>query len=91
MRKGINKEDLQSRTIDWLRFPLAIAVVYIHSFGSYPIDLNFLHSDPFSSISIFNWIRICFSHVLTHIAVPSFYLISGYLFFHNWSQGGGMG
>jgi len=26
----MNEMELQSKTIDWLRFPLAIAVVFIH-------------------------------------------------------------
>ena len=32
---------LQSQTIDWLRFPLAVAVVFIHSFG-YPLTYTCL-------------------------------------------------
>lgn len=79
---------LQSQVIDWLRFPLIIGVVFIHSFGNYPYDLQIMHSDPFSGVSIFNWIRICLSNVITHISVPAFYLISGYLFFYN--LGGGI-
>lgn len=74
---------LQSQVIDWLRFPLIIGVVFIHSFGSHTYDLQIMHSDPFSGVSTFNWIRICLSNVITHISVPVFYLISGYLFFYN--------
>lgn len=32
-------------------------------------------------MDIYNLIRICFSHVVTHVAVPTFFLISGFLFF----------
>ena len=32
---------------------------------------------------IYNVTGILFSHVLTHIAVPTFYFISGFLFFIN--------
>lgn len=84
MKQELDMKKLQSSVIDWLRFPLAIAVVFIHSFGAYPFDLDTLHSGPFTGMSIYNWIRICFSHVFTHIAVPTFYVISGYLFFCNW-------
>lgn len=80
------KEHLQSQVIDWLRFPLAIAVVFIHSFGSAPLDLSAIHADPLTGSSLFNWMRICFSHVLTHIAVPTFFVISGFLFFRKWQQ-----
>ena len=75
-------DDLQSQTINWLRFPLAVAVVFIHSFGI-PSEyaLPSLNISSFSGMDFFNLIRICFSHVITHVAVPIFYLISGYLFF----------
>lgn len=84
MKQELDMKKLQSSVIDWLRFPLAIAVIFIHSFGVCPLDLDALHSNPFTGMSIYNWIRICFSHVFTHIAVPTFYVISGYLFFCNW-------
>lgn len=77
---------LQSQVIDWLRFPLAVAVVFIHSFGPAPLDLASMHAAPLESMSLFNWLRICLSHVLTHIAVPTFFVISGFLFFRNWTS-----
>lgn len=79
-------DSLQSQVIDWLRFPLAVAVVFIHSFGTPPIDMAALHADPLSAANLYHWLRICLSHVLTHIAVPTFFLISGYLFFRRWQQ-----
>ena len=81
-----DKERLQSQVIDRLRFPLAIAVVFIHSFGSAPLDLSVLHADPLAGSSLFNWVRICLSHVLTGIAVPTFFIVSGYLFFRKWQR-----
>lgn len=74
---------LQYQTIEWLRFPLAVAVVFIHSFG-YPAiyTLPTLSMQEFSGMDIYNIIRICFSHVVTHVAVPTFFLISGFLFFN---------
>lgn len=74
---------VQSEVINWLRFPLIIGVVFIHNFGDIPYDLDAMHAAPFSGINIYNWIRICLSHVFTHISVPIFYLISGYLFYYN--------
>ena len=55
---------LQSQTIDWLRFPLAVAVVFIHSFG-YPLTytLPALNIHSFSGMDVYNVIRICFSQV----------------------------
>ena len=71
-----------SRSITLLRFPLCVAVVFIHSFGQ-PVeyDLNYMQTNPIEGYSIFNYIRICFSHILPNVAVPTFFLISGYLFF----------
>lgn len=81
-------DGLQSQAIDWLRFPLAVAVVFIHSSyaGTSPIDVAAMQADPLSAMSLYNWLRICFSHVLTHIAVPAFFVISGFLFFRNWQR-----
>jgi len=82
---GIDSDKLQSATIDLLRFPLAIMVIFIHMS---PGVINLIDAD-FSSISghgIYNVIGILLSHVLTHIAVPTFYLISGYLFFINFQK-----
>ena len=85
------REKLQSSVIDWLRFPLAVAVVFIHSFGiPSEVDVSLIDWDNLSSMDFYNLVRICFSHVLTHIAVPTFFLVSGFLFFYklkefNWT------
>lgn len=81
---------LQSLTIDLLRFPLAIMVIFIHMSPNVisPLGTDF---SLLSGQGLFNIIGIVGSHVLTHIAVPTFYLISGFLFFHNlqkWSWKG---
>lgn len=78
-------DSLQSQVIDWLRFPLAVAVVFIHTSGTPPIDdVSLLHADPFSAMNLYNWLRICLSHTLTAIAVPTFFVISGFLLFRKW-------
>ncbi len=74
--------NLQSLVIDWLRFPLAVAVVFIHSFGSKEINLDSLHSNPLSLESIYDFLRITLSNIGTHFAVPVFFLFSGFLFFY---------
>ena len=74
---------LTSRTIDALRFPCAVFVVLIHLFkpraegGAFPY-------------AFFETVEISLSQGLARIAVPIFFLISGYLFFTkmktwNWS------
>lgn len=83
-------EKVESLTIDLLRFPLAIMVIFIHMNPEVVnlIDANFSLG---SVRGMFNVIGIIFSHTLSHIAVPTFFLISGFLFFVNfkqWSWGG---
>lgn len=77
---GQRKNQLQFAVFDWLRFPLIVGVVFIHCYGS-PFDYNALDFKNLSSIDIFNLFRVCISKVLTHICVPTFFFISGYLFF----------
>ena len=82
---GMDSVKLQSATIDLLRFPLAIMVIFIHM---NPEVSNLFDAD-FSLISghgIYNVTGVLLSHVLTHIAVPTFYLISGFLFFINFQK-----
>ena len=79
--------DLQSAVIDWLRLPLAVAVVFIHSFGSPAmVDMTRLHEDPGSWQSVYDFVRIAGSNVVTHCAVPAFFLFSGFLFFYKVSR-----
>ena len=82
---GMDSVKLQSTTIDLLRFPLAIMVIFIHM---KPSVINLIEAD-FGLISghgIYNVTGIIFSHVLTHIAVPTFFFISGFLFFINFQE-----
>lgn len=70
-----------SNTLSNLRFPLAVMVVYIHYFGSSVCDLSDVSFSCFSENDIFNIVRVGFSKNICQIAVPTFFLISGYLFF----------
>lgn len=72
--------DLQFRVFDWLRFPLIVGVVFIHCFGE-PFDYESINFSHLTGIDYYNLFRVSISHVLTHVCVPTFYLISGYLFF----------
>ena len=71
-----------SAAIEWLRFPLIVCVVFIHSFGE-PVDMTLIDWTSLSGNDIYDIIRVLFSRVITHSAVPCFYFISGYLFFLN--------
>ncbi len=72
--------EYESTTIDWLRFPMAAMVVLLHT-GSLGCDSTF---PLYSSLCILLPNGIC------RIAVPMFFLFSGYFFFKgfeswNWS------
>lgn len=66
---------------DWLRFPLAVGVVFVHSFGARVVDQVRLVNDPLSWGAIYDFLRVFGSKALPLIAVPIFYIMSGYLFF----------
>lgn len=68
------------KVFDWLRFPLIVGVVLIHSFGK-PFDYEALDLLHLSGIDCYDLFRVSVSKVLTHVCVPTFYFISGYLFF----------
>lgn len=71
MSSGISHMDSrQSSTIEWLRFVMACMVVLLHASGK-----GILGHDSFS------YIRIVFAHGICRVAVPVFFVISGYLFF----------
>jgi peptidoglycan/LPS O-acetylase OafA/YrhL len=67
--------ELQSRVVDWLRFPLAVAVVFIHAWTP-------------SGGGIGSWATIVISDICASIAVPAFFFVSGYYFFYDSSFDG---
>lgn len=66
-----------SRVVSFLRFPMAVLVVYIHT----STDV---------SCSLGGAIQLFFSSILGNLAVPFFFFVSGYFFFtqlHQWNVG----
>ena len=82
---SLDRAKLQSATIDFLRFPMAVAVVMIHV-NPQVMPLNEADFPLFSADGLFNVVAIGLSHVLARIAVPVFFLLSGMLFFLNMRQ-----
>ncbi|MDR1895717.1 MAG: acyltransferase [Prevotellaceae bacterium] len=74
------QNELQSKTIDWLRFPLAIAVVFIHM--NIVVDMQGIDYSSLSGHDIYTVSVALVSHVLANIAVPCFFMFSGFLFFY---------
>lgn len=71
-----------SASIALLRFPLACMVVFLHAIsGDIMADienLDYLNLTGWDACSL---LEISLSHVITHVAVPVFFIISGFLFF----------
>lgn len=68
-----NISQLESDTINFLRFPLILGVLFIHS--------NFDQIVEITEYNFFYHFYFLFSQILARLAVPVFFFISGYLFF----------
>lgn len=79
--KAMDQERLQSRTIDFLRFPLIVGVVFIHSNIVAVINADTAH--PLHTTTWIQTIVHLFSGILPSACVPLFFFISGFLFFHH--------
>ncbi len=74
-----------SQIIDLYRFPLAVLVVFIHFTGMGKME----YLPPCYEVSgydIYSFVRILISRVVSQVAVPAFFLISGYLFYKGLEQ-----
>ncbi|WP_336533514.1 acyltransferase [Bacteroides acidifaciens] len=72
---------LDSEVIKVLRFPLAVMVVFLHA-EPYIQGWNITSMTVgHMGLNITGVIMYSISHILTQIAVPAFFVISGYLFF----------
>lgn len=78
----IEDRTIQSATIDLLRFVLAAFVVMIHVDGG-------MISNDYSGVwhnGLFDAFHILFAQGICRVAVPTFFLISGFLFFSNFKN-----
>lgn len=77
MKEDISLDQRQSEVIAFLRFPLIVLVVFVHMlpFQQQPISSEFTIQNAYVVISEL------ISHHIGRIAVPSFFLFSGYFFF----------
>jgi len=75
------EEKLQSMTIDFLRFPLIVGVVFIHTDFS-DIVMAGAKQISFRDYPIFSSVFFLFSKVIFEVCVPLFFFISGFLFFY---------
>ncbi len=81
----IDSEQLQSKVISFLRFPLIVGVVLIHTqIGTINgIEGNLRAPHPFDGVFPFyeSTLYLC-AQILARIAVPLFFMFSGFLFFY---------
>lgn len=78
MKEKLSPEE--SKRLSVLRFPLIVAVVFIHA-NNDRIGMP----DPEGGSALYvHWIRKFLSEGVAAVAVPLFFLISGYLFFAGW-------
>lgn len=80
MNNKLTIDEIQSKAIDWLRFPLIIAVVFIHM--NPKVNMKEVDYTNLSMNNIYSIIGTLGSKLLPSIAVPTFFLFSGYLFFY---------
>ncbi|MDO5523431.1 MAG: acyltransferase [Bacteroidia bacterium] len=76
----------QSDVINAMRFPLIVLVLYMHivPLDSFPVEIGF------SGMHLYNFLAEFISHNVGRLAVPCFFLFSGYFYFRKmgaWSSG----
>lgn len=76
----IENEELQSKTIKFLRFPLIIGIVFIHT-NLAEVNIGGQLWAAKGQFPIHDIFRYIVSEELARIAVPLFYFMSGFLFF----------
>lgn len=77
----MTKEELQSKTITYLRFPLIVGVVLIHSQFN-ELVINGVDLMKNGNFPVYTFVSYLLSVILPEISVPLFYFISGFLFFY---------
>ena len=77
----MTNDELQSKTIAFLRFPLIVGVVLIHCYYK-ELPIGGVKIPVMDEYPIYKLIADLFSQVLARTAVPLFFLISSYLFFY---------
>lgn len=75
------QSSILSQTITFLRLPLIVAVVYIHTHPGHVVldGIPVADKDTFPAFSFFQYV---ITEELARIAVPLFFFISGFLFFY---------
>jgi hypothetical protein len=79
----MNFDQLQSKTLDFIRFPISIGVVFIHnSYGGAIVAMQSINYAALTGDNLYDLFRLLSKNLAT-IATPYFFLISGYFYFRN--------
>lgn len=75
--------ELESKIISFLRFPMSVLVIFVHSMNTEfsEFSIHTIYKMGQIEICIFDTVKVSISRIIGHIAVPMFLLISGCLFF----------
>lgn len=73
--KGISQYEI----IRQLRFPMIVLVTFAHSYGGVEEGFSLLTSEW----NTYEFLRLLISQILVKVAMPVFFIMSGYLFFAN--------
>lgn len=72
------RNDLRSRSLDLMRFPLALVVLFVHCFEKYGISIGSAHFDSPAVMAVCDFV----SAFLREQSVPIYFFIAGYVFFY---------
>ena len=64
-----------SESISWLRFPLVLMVVFIHSSGFGEFQTDSFNFSALADINLYDFFRCLVSQILCHVVVPLFFII----------------
>ena len=74
-----NNNISQYEVIRQLRFPMIVLVTFAHSYGGVAEGFSLLTSDW----NTYEFLKLLVSQTLVKVAMPVFFIMSGYLFFAN--------
>lgn len=77
-------EELQSKTITFLRFPMMVCVVLVHAHIT-EVIVNGVNLTEAGNLKVYQVLSNLISEVFVSISVPLFFFISGFLFFKKFS------
>lgn len=82
--RGYSQRELQSMTIDFVRFPLILCVFFAHS-GVHATFHDYSYQVP-SGFQFFENVSYLITSIIAKIPTRAFFFISGFLFFYNVSE-----